>query len=59
VLSFVRGAVSPSQEGISGEARAAQEQPGHGGDQDDQREGNREEVEGHENPVVDRALADP
>ena len=56
-----------SREGIPGETGAAQDKPGHGGDQDDQREGHREEVEGHEgqdregheNPVADRALADP
>ena len=54
-------------EGVGGEARAAQEQPGHGGGQDDQREGDGEEVQGDESqdgeadqhPVVEGALADP
>src|SRR5215213_10161249 len=57
----------PAREGISGEAGAAQEEPGHGGYQDDQGEGYGEEVEGHEghyreayeHAVVDGALADP
>src|SRR5215217_3341381 len=67
LLFFLRRAVSPAREGVPGEARAAQQQPGHGGGQDDQREGDGEEVEGHEsqnsesheNAVVDGALADP
>ena len=64
---FLRGACSPSQEGLPGEARAAQDEPGHGGGQDDQGEGYGKEVEGDEgqhreadeHPVVDGALADP
>src|SRR5215218_9871876 len=47
--------------------RTAEQQPAHGRCQDDQREGDREEVEshegqdreGHEDGVVERALADP
>ena len=40
--------IDQTLEGVPGEVRAAQEEPGHGGGQDDQREGDREEVEGDE-----------
>src|SRR5215211_6672296 len=57
----------PPREGIPGETGAAQDKPGHGCGQDDQREGYGEEVERHEgnyseaneNAVVDGALANP
>src|SRR5215218_9407353 len=59
-------AVRSRADSFSSEARAAQDKPGNGGDQDDQGEGNREEVEGpegqhrkaNENPVIDGALPD-